>query len=56
MCPNCFPASGSLATGFIIALIICGLFFAVAVGAMFLASRTGYLENLEDTKYRMLDD
>lgn len=55
MCPNCFPSIG-LSSGYTIALTICVLFFAVAVGAMFFASKTGYLDNLEDTKYRMLDD
>ena len=56
MCPNCFPASQVLAPGYIIALTICGLFFVIAVGSMFMASRSGRLENLEETKFRMLDD
>lgn len=56
MCPNCFPATNSLAPGYIVALLICGLFFVVAIGAMWMASRSGHLENLEDTKFRMLDD
>jgi hypothetical protein len=55
MCPNCFPNTG-LASGYLIALTICALFFICAVGAMFMASRNGCLENLEETKYRMLDD
>ncbi len=56
MCPNCFPALSALSPGYIIALLICALFFVGAVGAMFIASRSGRLEALEDTKYRMLDD
>lgn len=56
MCPNCFPALQSLAPGYLLALIICALFFVVAIGAMMVASRTGRLENLEEAKYRMLDD
>lgn len=56
MCENCFPATSALAPGYILALLICALFFVVAVGAMFVASRTGHLESLEDAKYRMLDD
>lgn len=56
MCPNCYPSTSALAPGYIIALVICGLFFVVAVGAMFMASRSGRLEDLEDTKYRMLED
>jgi hypothetical protein len=56
LCPNCFPSTQALAPGYIIALVICGLFFVVAIGAMVMASRSGHLENLEETKYRMLDD
>lgn len=56
MCPNCFPSLQSLAPGYVLALAICALFFAVALGAMFVASRTGRLEDLEDSKYRMLED
>lgn len=56
MCPNCFPALSGIAPGYILAFVICVLFFIVAVGAMFFASRSGHLENLEDTKYRMLED
>lgn len=56
MCPNCYPATQALAPGYMIALLICGLFFIGAVAAMYLTSRSGHLEGLEDTKYRMLDD
>jgi hypothetical protein len=56
MCPNCFPALDSIAPGYILALLVCALFFVLAVGGMFIASRTGKLDNLEDTKYRMLLD
>ncbi len=56
MCPNCFPSTAGLAPGYIIALTICALFFLVAIGVMYMASRSGHLEDLEDTKFRMLDD
>lgn len=56
MCPNCFPSSQALAPGYMIALTICGLFFIIAVAAMMWASGSGRLENLEETKFRMLDD
>jgi nitrogen fixation-related uncharacterized protein len=56
MCPNCFPSLQGIAPGYIVALFICILFFVTAVGAMFFASRSGYLDDLEDTKYRMLED
>lgn len=54
-CPNCFPAMG-LSSGWILALFICALFFLAAVAAMAVASKTGYLDNLEDTKFSMLED
>jgi nitrogen fixation-related uncharacterized protein len=38
------------------AFILCGLFFVLAIGALFWASRNGRLESLEDTKYAMLRD
>ncbi len=57
MCANCQPGGGvSGLTGLIMALVICALFFVVAVGAMYMASRSGSLDDLEDTKYRMLED
>jgi nitrogen fixation-related uncharacterized protein len=56
MCPNCFPAAGTIPQGLIYALFICVLFFVVAVVAMFVASRNGQLDDLEESKYRMLDD
>lgn len=56
MCPNCYPAGSALASGYIIALAICGIFFVAAVASMFLASKTGHLDDLEDTKFKMLQD
>jgi hypothetical protein len=52
MCPSCL--SGGIGPGYIAAFVICGLFFVVAFGAMILASRNGMLEDLEDAKFRML--
>ena len=54
MCPNCI--SGGLGPGWYIAFAICILFFAVAALVMFWASRTGRLQDLESTKYKMLQD
>lgn len=54
MCPSCL--SGEIGPGYIAAFAVCLLFFVVAAGAMFWASRNGQLENLEDTKYKMLED
>ncbi len=54
MCPSCL--SGGLGPGYIAAFIVCGLFFVVTAGSLLLASRTGRLDGLEDSKYRMLHD
>lgn len=54
MCPSCL--SGGIGPGYIAAFAICGLFFAIAFGAMAWASRSGMLDDLEDTKLRMLQD
>jgi nitrogen fixation-related uncharacterized protein len=54
MCPSCL--SGGIGPGYIAAFAICILFFLIASGCMFWASRNGMMENLEDTKFRMLQD
>jgi nitrogen fixation-related uncharacterized protein len=54
MCPSCL--SGGIGPGYIAAFAICILFFIIAGGVMLWASRTGHLDNLEDTKYKMLED
>ena len=54
MCPSCL--SGGIGPGYIAAFAICILFFLLAFAAMLLASRNGKLEDLEDTKFRMLHD
>ena len=54
MCPSCL--SGGIGPGYIAAFAICILFFVIAVGAMFWASRTGRLEDLEDAKFKMMED
>lgn len=54
MCPSCL--SGGIGPGYIAAFAICGLFFLIAFGGMFWASKSGKLADLEDSKYRMLRD
>jgi hypothetical protein len=54
MCPSCL--SGGIGPGYIAAFLICALFFLIAFVAMFWASRNGKLDNLEDSKFRMLQD
>ena len=54
MCPSCL--SGGIGPGYIAAFAICILFFLVTPGVMFWASRSGRLDDLEDSKYKMLED
>jgi len=54
ICPSCI--SDGIGPGYIMAFIMCGLFFVVAALVMFWASKNGRLENLEDTKFKMLQD
>ena len=54
MCPSCL--SGGIGPGYIAAFVICGLFFLIAFIAMIWASRSGKLDDLEDSKLRMLHD
>ncbi len=54
MCPSCL--SGGIGPGYIAAFAICALFFVLAFGAMFWASKSGKLDDLEESKFRMLDD
>jgi nitrogen fixation-related uncharacterized protein len=54
MCPSCL--SGGIGPGYLAAFAICILFFLLAFVGMFWASRNGKLENLEESKFRMLHD
>jgi len=56
MCPNCILNQASLASGIYIAFGICALFFVVGGAAMYWAFRNGEFENMEDSKFEMLDD
>jgi nitrogen fixation-related uncharacterized protein len=54
MCPACL--SNGIGPGYIAAFAICLLFFVVAGAVMLWASKNGRLDDLEDTKFRMLDE
>ena len=54
MCPSCL--SGGIGPGYIAAFAICIMFFLIAFGGMLWASKSGMLEDLEDTKFRMLQE
>jgi tetrahydromethanopterin S-methyltransferase subunit D len=54
MCPSCL--SNGIESGYIAAYAICGLFFLIAALAMFWASRSGRLEGLEDSKFKIFEE
>jgi nitrogen fixation-related uncharacterized protein len=56
MCPNCILNQASLDGGLYIAFGVCIVFFAVAIAAILWAFRNGEFEDLESTKFDMMDD
>ncbi len=56
MCPNCILNQANISSGMYVAFGICALFFIVGVAAMVWAFRNGEFENMEDSKFDMLDD
>ena len=56
MCPNCILNQAGLQPGLYIAFAVCGIFFVVGLVAMWWAFRNGEFEDIEDTKFAMLDD
>lgn len=56
MCPNCILNKAGLESGLWVAFGLCGIFFLVALVAIIWALRNGEFENIEDTKFEMLDD
>ena len=56
MCPNCILNQVGLAPGVYVAFGICGAFFVAAMAAMFWAFKTGEFDDMEGSKFDMLDD
>ncbi|MBX9688796.1 MAG: cbb3-type cytochrome oxidase assembly protein [Candidatus Obscuribacterales bacterium] len=56
MCPNCILNQAGLSAGVYVAYGICMLFFIVAMAAMWWAFRNGEFDDMESTKFDMLDD
>lgn len=56
MCPNCILNQAGLAPGVYVAYGICFLFFVVALAAMWWAFSNGEFEDMEGSKFDMLDD
>lgn len=56
MCPNCILNQAPLDTGLYVAFGVCIVFFIMAVAAMWWAFGNGDFEDIESTKFDMLDD
>ena len=56
MCPNCILNQIGLSPGLYVAFGVCGLFFVAALAAMWWAFRNGEFEDMEASKFDMLDD
>ena len=56
MCPNCILNQAGLQPGVYIAFGICFVFFVAALAAMWWAFRNGEFDDMEGSKFDMLDD
>ncbi len=56
MCPNCILNQASLDGGLYVAFGICLIFFVVAIVAILWAFKNGEFEDMEGTKFDMMDD
>jgi nitrogen fixation-related uncharacterized protein len=56
MCPNCILNQASMASGLYVAFGVCALFFVIAIAAIWWAFRNGEFEDMEETKFDMMDD
>ena len=56
MCPNCILNQTGLQPGLYIAFAVCGIFFVAGVAAMWWAFRNGEFDDIEASKFDMLDD
>ncbi len=56
MCPNCILNQAPLDAGLYVAFGVCAVFFVVGIIAMWWAFGNGEFEDLEGSKFDMLDD
>ncbi len=56
MCPNCILNQAPLDAGLYVAFGVCGIFFIVGIVAMWWAFGNGEFEDIESSKFEMLDD
>ena len=56
MCPNCYIGGQSLDGGLYVAFGVCAVFFVIAMVGILWAFRNGEFEDMEATKFDMMDD
>jgi nitrogen fixation-related uncharacterized protein len=56
MCPNCVLNQAGLQGGIYVAFGVCAVFFVVALFAMHWAFKNGDFDDIESSKFDMLDD
>jgi cbb3-type cytochrome oxidase maturation protein len=56
MCPNCILNQAGLQAGVYVSFGVCALFFVAAIAAIFWAFKNGEFEDMEGSKFDMLDD
>lgn len=56
MCPNCILNQAGLSSGVYVAYAICLIFFVAAMLAMRWAFKNGEFEDMEGSKFDMMDD
>ncbi|MBI4532732.1 MAG: cbb3-type cytochrome oxidase assembly protein [Candidatus Melainabacteria bacterium] len=56
MCPNCILNQVGLAPGVYVAFAVCGIFFVAAIFAMLWAFKNGDFDDIESSKFDMLND
>ncbi len=56
MCPNCVLNQAGLQGGVYVAFGVCALFFVAAIFAIHWAFKNGEFEDMESSKFDMLDD
>lgn len=56
MCPNCVLNQVGFSPGLYVAFSVCGVFFVVAMAALWWAFGNGEFEDMESSKFEMMDD
>jgi len=56
MCPNCVLNQAGFTGGIYIAFGVCAFFFIIAIAGIMWAFKNGEFEDMEGSKFDMLDD